>query len=66
MNEVFYDFREHYATENQARVGIKFHVIKNLDASMFYMRDMIHTSASGGDDHWKTTPMVGLDTVISF
>ncbi|MBF0489860.1 MAG: DUF2490 domain-containing protein [Candidatus Omnitrophica bacterium] len=64
-NELYYDFQAHYLTGNQLKMGIQFPVVKHVSALIWYMRDMSHSNLPD-DSHWKTTPTVGFETVISF
>jgi len=65
-NEIFYNFLEKYASDNQAFIGFNFKITNNIGASLSFMMDSSHYRQVNNADHWKKTPMAILSTTVSF
>jgi Protein of unknown function (DUF2490) len=64
-NEIFYNFRAKYMSDNQAFVGFNFKITKDIHSSLSFMMDSSHMREADGD-HWKKTPIVILSTSVNF
>jgi Protein of unknown function (DUF2490) len=65
-DEIFYNTRESYLSENQAFVGFNFKVTNNIGASLSLMTDSEHIDVANRGYHWKKAPIIILSTSINF